>query len=105
MPSGRNFPAGLISVGQQRLITNSTSTALNSTMQTGSALIFSVEAKAIRVTFDGSTPTANTGVLLTTTQSPYRYEGINIAQFKIARAASGAIVMAASLKRPGDKAV
>lgn len=91
--STRTLPAGLINKVFQRVVTNSTATLLNSTAQGASALYLSVEVKGIRFTLDGSTaPTANTGVLLNTTNSPYFLEGIDGTKFKLARAAAGAIV-------------
>lgn len=104
MAFSRNAPAGLISKAFQRLVLNSTATALNTTAQVGTTVLLSVETQSIRVTLDGSTtPTANTGVLLTAANSPYWFEGIAVPNLKIARATAGAIVNAQSFGRVGDK--
>ena len=97
--SQRVIPAGLISSGFQKITTNSTATTLNSTCAAGSALWLSVETQSVRVTFDGSTPAASTGVLLTAANSPYFLEGLNGSALKIARAAAGAIVNVQSWRR------
>lgn len=98
--SRRTIPAGLINVAFQRIATNSTATALNSTAQTGTAFLISAEAKAARITFDGSTPTANTGVLFTSTAGPIYLEGIDGSKVKIARSAAGTIVNVQAWRRP-----
>lgn len=91
--SERTYHANLTSLYFQRLVTNSTAVSINSTSQSkGIALLMSVETQSIRATFDGSTPTANTGILLTAANSPYYYEGIDGSKLKIARATAGAIV-------------
>lgn len=97
--SRRVIPAGLISSGFQKITTNSTATTLNSTCSLGSALWLSVETQSVRVTFDGSTPAASTGVLLTAANSPYMLEGVNAGALKIARATAGAIVNVQSWRR------
>jgi hypothetical protein len=105
MAFSRNAPAGLISKAFQRIVTNSTATVntLSSTAQVGTVLVFSVETQSIRATFDGSPPTANTGVLFTAANSPYQFEGLNLANFKFVRATNGAIVNVQSFGRVGDK--
>ena len=98
--SRRNIPAGMISVGFQKITMNSTSTFLNSTCQTGSAFLISVEAQSVRVTFDGSTnPAATTGVLLLAANSPIFLEGIDGTKPKFARAAAGAILNVQAWRR------
>ena len=104
MAFSRNVPAGLISKGFQKITTNSTATALNSTCQVGTAFIVSVETQSVRVVFDGSTPAASTGILLTAANSPYLFDGIaNPANMKFARVTAGAIVQVQAFGRPGDK--
>ena len=103
MAFSRNAPAGLISKTFQRIVTNSTATALNTTAQVATALYLSVETQNVRITFDASTPTANTGVLFLATNSPYYLEGVKCADVRIARATAGAIVNVAAFGRVGDK--
>jgi len=99
--SRRTIPAGLISVQFQKITMNSTATFLNSTAQTASAFLVSVETQSARVTFDGSTtPAATTGVLLTAANSPYFWEGVDGTKMKFARAASGAILNVQAWRRP-----
>ena len=88
----RSVPSGLISQGFQKITTNSTATTLNSTCIQGSHVLLSVETQSVRVVFDGSTPAASTGILLTAANSPYYYEAVPRSGLKIARAAAGAIV-------------
>lgn len=95
----RVIPSGLISVGFQKITTNSTATGLNTTCVAGQALLLSVEAQNARVTFDGSTPAASTGVLLTTTASPFYFDSVDASTLKIARAAAGCIVQVQAFKR------
>lgn len=98
--SRRTIPAGLINVAYQKVTMNSTATFLNSTAQTGSAFLISTEAKAVRITFDGSTtPAASTGVLLTTTTSPLYIEGVDGTKMKFARAAAGTILNVQAWRR------
>ena len=62
MSFSRNAPAGMISKGFQRIVTNSTATSLNTTCIGGTTFWMTVETQSVRVTLDGSTtPTANTG--------------------------------------------
>jgi hypothetical protein len=98
----RNTPAGLLSVGFQKITTNSTATALNTTCSVGSALWISVETQSARVTFDGSTPAASTGILLTAANSPYILDGVKASTLKIARVAAGAIVQVQAFKHTGE---
>lgn len=88
----RNTPSGMIYQGFQRIATNSTATGLNSTVSQGQAFLISVEAQSIRVRFDSTVPTANTGILLLASNSPHWIDGIKGSTMKIARAAAGAIV-------------
>lgn len=92
MATRRVTPARLTSCTYQKITTNSTATALNTTGQTGNTFLMSVETQSIRIVFDASTPAASTGVLLTAANSPYYFEGIDGTKIKIARATAGAIV-------------
>jgi hypothetical protein len=98
----RNTPAGLLSVGFQKITTNSTATTLNTTCSAGRALWLSVETQSVRVTLDGSTPAASTGILLTAANSPYMLEGVKASTLKIARATAGAIVNVQAFKYSGE---
>ena len=98
----RNIPAGLTSVGFQRIVTNSTATALNTTTIVGNTFLISTEAQGARLTFDGSTPTANTGVLIIAANSPVFIQGVKGSTLKIARAASGAILNVQAWKYTGE---
>lgn len=102
MSHPRVSPAGLLNSGFQKITTNSTATGLNTTCSGGNVLWFSVETQSVRITFDGSTPAASTGVLLTAANSPYLIEGAKGSLVKIARATAGAIVQVQAFKRPGD---
>ena len=98
----RNIPAGLLSAGFQKITTNSTAVGLNTTTILGNTFWISVETQNARITFDGSTPAASTGVLLLTTNSPYFIEGVKGSQIKIARATSGTIVQVQAFKHTGE---
>lgn len=102
MSFSRNAPAGLVAKGSQRIALTSTATALNSTCLGGTTLYLSVETQSCRVALDGTTPTSNTGVLLSAANSPYWLEGIDSSKLKIARASAGAVVNVASFKRVGE---
>ena len=95
----RETPAGLKHAGFQRIVTNSTATGLNTTCALAQALWLSVETQSIRVRFDSTVPTANTGILFTAANSPYFMESVNGSILKISRAAAGAIVNVEALKR------
>lgn len=98
----RNIPAGLVNVGFQRIATNSTATTLNTTVGAGSIFLISTEAQGARLTFDGTTPTANTGVLIIAANSPVWLEGVPGSALKIARAAAGAILNVQAFKPKGS---
>ena len=100
----RNIPAGLTSVGFQKITTNSTATVntLNSTCIVGSTFLLSVETQSIRATFDGSSPATSTGVLLTAANSPYWFTGVKGSQLKFVRAVSGAVVQVQAWKNTGE---
>lgn len=98
----RTSPAGLISLGFQKITTNSTATALNSTCSPGSAFIVTVETQNVRMRFDAGTPAASTGILFLSTLGPYFLEGVKGTDIRIARAAAGAVVQVQAFKRPGQ---
>lgn len=103
--TSRNIPAGLTTPVFQRLVLNSTATALNSTAGAGSAFWVSVETANARVRFDGTNPTANTGTLLLTGNSPYYFEGVfnALAKMKFCAATGAPILQVSSFKRVGDQ--
>lgn len=94
----RTVPLGLVSQGFQKITSNSTATTLNSTCIQGTHALISVETQSARIVFDGSTPAASTGILLTAANSPYFFENIALSGLKIARVAAGAIVNVQTFK-------
>lgn len=101
--SRRIIPAGLISVGMQRVAPNSTSAALlNSTVGiSGGTFLISVETQSARMTFDGATAvTANTGILLTAGNSPYFFEGLDGSKIRVRAQTAGSIVNVQAWRRP-----
>jgi len=98
----RNIPAGLISLGYQKITTNSTATTLNSTCSPGNTFLISVETQSLRLTFDGTTPAASTGVLLLAANSPYWFHGVKGADIKIKGAAVGSVVQVQAWKHRGE---
>ena len=105
MAFSRNAPAGLTSPTFQRLTLNSTATFLNSTTGAGSAFWISVETQSARVRFDGTSPTANTGTLLLTANSPYYFEGVHLAasKMKFVAVTGSPVLNVSSFKRVGDQ--
>ena len=95
----RTVPSGLISVGFQKITTNSTATGLNTTCVAGQALLLSVETQNARITFDGTTPAASTGVLLLATNSPYYFDAVDASTLKIKGAAVGSVVQVQAFRR------
>lgn len=67
MAGRRRFtaPAGLIPIASQKItLSNSTAAGLNSTARAGAQyVLFSVNTNNVRVRFDGTDPTLNTGVI------------------------------------------
>jgi hypothetical protein len=94
----RAVPSGLVSQGFQKITLNSTVATLNTTCAAGNYALLSVETQSVRVTFDGTTPAASTGVLLIAANSPYQFTALPLSTLKIARAAAGAIVNVQSFK-------
>ena len=108
MAPTRTMPAGLISPNFQRIAANSTAQGLNSTSQLCHSFLFSVESANVRIRFDSmnstTNPTANTGVLFTTTVQPYFLSGIGDAsKIKIVKATGSPIVNITAFKYPSDK--
>lgn len=98
----RNITAGLVSVGYQKITTNSTATTLNSTCSAGNVFLLSVETQSARLTFDGTTPAASTGVLLLASNSQYWFDGIKGADIKIKGAAVGSVLQVQAWKHRGE---
>ena len=105
MAFSRNAPAGLTSPTFQKLTLNSTATLLNTTSRVGSAFWISVETANARVRFDGTSPTATTGVLLLTSNSPYFFEGVADAatKMKFVAVTGSPVLNVNSFKRVGDQ--
>lgn len=108
MSFSRNIPVGLVNKGLQRIVLNSTATALNSTAQLGSVFLVSVETQSVRVRFDSvnstTAPTANTGILLTAANSPYWLQSIvDPSKMKFARATAGAILQVQAFGYVSDR--
>lgn len=102
----RQMPAGLISAGFQTGALNSTAVALTSTIRANkpSALFVSVETAGARLRADSTAPAASTGVLLTSTGSPYWFDAYdNSATFNLVGALSTAGVYSIqAFTRAGD---
>ena len=103
------MPAGLISAGYQRSATNSTAVSLTSTIRTAgaaSAFLISVETRGARLRADSTAPTKTTGVLLTTTGSPYFFDAFDgSGNFKfVSNTSTAGVVNIQAWKRAGDGA-
>lgn len=98
----RNIPAGLTSLGYQKITTNSTAGTLNTTCTAGNAFLISIETQSARLTFDGTTPAASTGILLLAANSPYWFQGVRGADIKLKGAAVGAVVQVQAWKYKGE---
>jgi len=98
----RNIPAGLSSLGYQKITTNSTATTLNTTCIAGNTFLISVETQSARLTFDGTTPAASTGILLLAANSPYWFSGIKGSAIKIKGAAVGSVLQIQAWKNIGE---
>ena len=104
----RTAPAGLVATKFQAMsLANSTAIAINGTVRDAgsSFLLVSVAAVGVRLRADSTAPTNNTGVLLTSTGSPYEFPAYDgAATFKLNRnGGSGtALVQIQAFKRPGD---
>ena len=97
-----NIPAGITSLGYQKITTNSTATTLNATCAAGNTFLISVETQSARLTFDGTTPAASTGILLLAANSPYWFHGIKGADIKIKGAAVGSVLQIQAWKHRGE---
>lgn len=100
--SKRNIPAGLVSLGYQKITTNSTAGTLNSTCIVGNTFLISVETQSARLTFDGTTPAASTGILLLATNSPYWFRGVKGSAIKIKGAVVGSVLQVQAWKHLGE---
>jgi len=88
----------------QRLTANSTAVAVSSTtIQPTRLLMISVETNAVRMRFDSTAPTTNTGILIQKDQQPFIYEGYNGAPLKFVVDAGGtAFVTVAGFTLPNS---
>lgn len=106
MPARSGFQGLLVPVGFQSFtLSNSTATAVNSTIRgaKASTLIISVETNNARFRDDGTAPTLTTGVLLASANSPYIFEGYNrTSNLKFQRATGSAKISIAAYKNLGD---
>lgn len=98
----RNISRGLSSLGYQKITTNSTAATLNTTCIAGNVFIISVETQSARLTFDGTTPAASTGILLLAANSPYWFDGVKGTNIKIKGAAIGSILQVQAWKNVGE---
>lgn len=96
--------AGLVPVAfQEMTLSNSTAVSLNSTVQAqASVLDVSVETNDVRYRMDGN-PTLNTGILLSTGNGPYRFEGYNGAPLAFQRTTGTAKVSVQAYKQAGAR--
>jgi len=76
MSKQRVAHAGLSPVSHQRIVTNSTAQAINSTTRPADVLLIGVQTHSVMFRVD-AVPTATTGILLTTANSPYWFFGWN----------------------------
>lgn len=84
-----NIPAQMVSVGfQQILQTNSTAQGLNTTCAAGRMFNLSVETQSARYRADGTLPTANTGVLISSGENTWLFD-VPGSSLKFYRAAGG----------------
>jgi len=101
------MPAGLISAGFQRSATNSTAVSLTSTIKAAgvSAFHISVETRGVRMRAQSTAPTGTTGVLLTTTGSPYFFDAYDGSNLKfVSDTSTAGVINIQAWKRPGDGA-
>lgn len=93
MPAKRIAFGGMVPAGFQRIVTNSTAVALNSTVRAAATVLdITVDTQSVRYRADGTAPTATTGILLASGQT-YRLDGFNgTSVLKFARVAAGAII-------------
>lgn len=98
----KNVPPGIVSLGYQKITTNSTATTLNSTCGAGKVFLISVETQSLRLTFDGTVPAASTGILLLATNSPYWFRDIRGTDIKLKGAAVGSVVQIQAWKYRGE---
>lgn len=97
--------AGLVPVAfQEMTLSNSTAVSLNSTVQAqASVLDVSVETNDVRYRMDGTDPTLTTGILLSTGNGPYRFEGYNGAPLAFQRTTGTAKVSVQAYKQAGAR--
>jgi len=91
--------ASLIPVGFQSTTLRSTATSLNSTVRTADVLHISIETQNARYACS-TTPTATTGVLLITGNSPYWIDSTNRSStLQFSAAASGSVLQVQGFNR------
>lgn len=99
----RTVPSGLVCIGHQRIVTNSTATALNTTCSPGQAFLFSVDHttsnKHIHIRFDAVAPTTNTGICITSQLPPTFFEAVEGNKIRILGADVGTITNVAAFIR------
>lgn len=66
----------------EQITANSTSQSITSTGQAARVLFITVETQDVRMRFDSTAPTINTGILIKKDLNPFIYEGYNGAALK-----------------------
>lgn len=102
MPQNVNSQVKAILGFQTLTLSNSTAAGLNSTCRMARALLFSVETNSVRMRMDGTKPTRNTGVLLTT-GAPYYIDFYNGTGLSFQRTTGTAKVSIQALKNANDR--
>lgn len=99
----RQVPAGLIRIGDYRhRIAKDSTGALSSSLADASLLIFSVNSTSVRFSM-GGTPTASTGILIKSSDPPFRFEGYDGGSTNYLHAIGGtAQVSVSGFKRVGS---
>lgn len=88
-----HVPAGYVQMS------NMTSAAgLTSPPSQANAVLLQAEVQNVRWRDDGTPPTANSGMLLRTTDPPLLLEGVDVSKIEVIAAASGAVLNVAYYK-------
>jgi hypothetical protein len=102
---GRRIPPGLVFVGHQQMtLDDSTAVSLTSTIRASvpSALLFSVETNNVRLGWNSTTPTLNTGVVFVK-DNEYFLENYSLDEnMKFQRTTGTAVIQALAFKRAGQ---
>lgn len=97
----RTAPAGLIALGFEEItLSNSTASGLNSTNDSASSIIFSVETNDVRYRDDGTAPALTTGVLFQKDDT-YFFDGVIGSSVSFQRQTGTCVVSLIGYKRPG----